>query len=81
VKGMDSEEIVKKMDECKIGLRYGHFSSKRLIDSIGIGSGGERVEELGGNGKGVVRVSLLHYNLLSEVQKLISVLEEKVFKH
>ena len=59
-----SSEIVTAVDAHGIGIRHGHFYAPRLIDDLGLG-----------NRDGVVRVSMVHYNTLEEVQELISVLE------
>lgn len=61
---MRSDEIVKKVDDFRIGIRFGDFYAKKLIQALNL-------EEK----NGVVRVSLVHYNTREEVQKLI-----KVFK-
>lgn len=58
---MNSDEIVKAMDVNKIGIRYGDFYAVDLIDDLGLREKG-----------GVVRVSLVHYNTIAEVEKLIS---------
>lgn len=57
-----SDEIVEKVDEHRIGIRFGDFYAKKLIQALDL-------EEK----NGVVRVSLVHYNTEQEVQKLISV--------
>ncbi len=62
---MQSDEIVEKVDAHKIGIRYGHFYAKRLIDKLGL------AEQ-----NGVVRVSLVHYNTIEEVKKLVDVLDK-----
>jgi cysteine desulfurase family protein (TIGR01976 family) len=64
VKGSDSEEIVKKVDEYKIGIRFGDFYAKEIIKSENL------IEQ-----KGVIRVSLVHYNTMEEVNRLILALE------
>lgn len=64
VEGRKSSEITLKIDHAKIGIRYGDFYARRLIDSLGL-------SEI----DGVVRVSLVHYNTLEEVDKLINSLE------
>jgi selenocysteine lyase/cysteine desulfurase len=60
----ESTKIVEKVDEHKIGIRYGHFYAKRLIDNLGLTKQ-----------NGVVRISLVHYNTIDEVNKLVSVLD------
>lgn len=51
----------------QIGIRYGHFYAYTLVSSL---SPSLDVED------GVVRISLVHYNTLEEVVKIIEVLEE-----
>jgi cysteine desulfurase family protein (TIGR01976 family) len=58
-----SREVVESVDQHGIGIRFGHFYSARLIDSLGL-SGED----------GVVRVSMVHYNTLEEVADLIAIL-------
>ena len=60
-----SDEIVEKVDHHGIGIRFGDFYAKKLIKSLDL-------EEK----NGVVRVSLVHYNTLEEVQKLIKVFQQ-----
>jgi cysteine desulfurase family protein (TIGR01976 family) len=60
----DSDSITLEVDKHKIGIRYGDFYARRLIDDLGLGPQ-----------KGVVRVSMVHYNTLAEVDQLIEVLE------
>ena len=57
-----SDEIVEKVDPHKIGIRFGDFYAKKLIQRLGLE-----------NKNGVVRVSLVHYNTKEEVEKLIKV--------
>ncbi len=61
-KGMQSNTIVEKVDAHDIGIRFGDFYAKKLIQSL-------QLED----NNGVVRVSLVHYNTEEEVKKLISV--------
>jgi len=64
VEGKDSKEIVEKVDPHRIGIRFGDFYAKKLIRDLGIE-----------DQNGVIRVSLVHYNTLEEVQMLIEVLD------
>ncbi|MFQ5744539.1 MAG: cysteine desulfurase-like protein [Acidobacteriota bacterium] len=64
VPGVSSRAIVSSVDAHKIGIRWGDFYSPRLIDDLGLRAG-----------DGVVRVSMVHYNTLHEVDRLIGVLE------
>tara|TARA_B100000929_G_scaffold231948_1_gene188415 strand:+ start:201 stop:1427 length:1227 start_codon:yes stop_codon:yes gene_type:complete len=60
-----SDEIVEKVDHHGIGIRFGDFYAKKLIKSLDL-------EEK----NGVIRVSLVHYNTLEEVRKLIKVFQQ-----
>ena len=62
---LKSNEIVEKVDEHRIGIRFGDFYAKKLIKALDL-------EEK----NGVVRVSLVHYNSLQEVTKLIGVFKQ-----
>jgi len=61
---MNSSEVVTRMDSFRIGIRYGDFYAKKLIHDLDL-------EEK----DGVIRVSLVHYNLKEEIEKLINALE------
>ena len=65
VDGMPSDTIPLKIDKHNIGIRYGDFYAKRLIEYLGLGNQG-----------GVVRVSMVHYNSLEEVDRLIHCFEQ-----
>ncbi|PKL82611.1 MAG: cysteine desulfurase-like protein [Ignavibacteriae bacterium HGW-Ignavibacteriae-3] len=65
VKDRMSDSIIPKVDAKKIGIRYGDFYARRLIDDLGLAKQ-----------NGVVRVSLVHYNTLDEIEKLINVFEQ-----
>ena len=58
VPGRPSEEIVRLVDRHRIGIRFGDFYARRLVDRLGIGDG-------------VVRVSAVHYNTVSEVERAV----------
>lgn len=64
VKGRQSESIVRHLDPFNIGIRFGDFYAKRLIEALKLESQG-----------GVVRVSMAHYNTLEEIDKLIGHLD------
>jgi len=64
VDGMKSSEVTLAVDKHHIGIRYGDFYARRLIDYLGLGPQ-----------DGVVRVSLVHYNTIEEVDRLIEVLD------
>lgn len=59
-----SEDVTLHVDDANIGIRFGHFYAKRLIDDLGLDPH-----------HGVVRVSMVHYNTLEEVDRLIEALE------
>ena len=63
--GRNSESICKAMDANKIAIRFGDFHARRLADHIGLPQY-----------HGAVRVSMVHYNTLEEVDRLISCLDE-----
>ena len=67
VAGQHSEAIVLHMDRFGIGIRFGDFYAKRLIEALG----------LDGHG-GVVRVSMAHYNTLDEIDRLVRHLDEVI---
>ncbi|MBI3714961.1 MAG: cysteine desulfurase-like protein [Betaproteobacteria bacterium] len=64
VNATHSETIVRHVDQSNIGIRFGDFYARRLIESLGLESQG-----------GVVRVSMVHYNTVAEIQRLIACLD------
>lgn len=64
VEGVNSEAITLHVDKYNIGIRFGDFYARRLVESLGLDKQG-----------GVVRVSMVHYNTLEEVDRLIEALE------
>ncbi|MBR9772342.1 MAG: cysteine desulfurase-like protein [Gammaproteobacteria bacterium] len=64
VEGHQSDEIVRKIDEAKVGIRYGDFYARRLTEDLGLM-----------DIQGVVRVSMVHYNTEAEVDRLIEALD------
>ena len=62
-----SKEVVETIDPHRIGIRYGDFYARRLIEDLGL------MQQ-----NGVVRVSMVHYNTLDEVDRLIRALEPLV---
>jgi cysteine desulfurase family protein (TIGR01976 family) len=64
VDGTNSESIPRQIDKHHIGIRFGDFYAKRLIEDLGLDKQG-----------GVVRVSMVHYNTIEEVDRLIEALE------
>ena len=59
-----SSSITLEVDKHRIGIRYGDFYARRLIEYLGLAPR-----------DGVIRVSLVHYSTLAEVDRLINVLE------
>lgn len=64
VKDTISSSVTLKVDEHKIGIRHGDFYARRLIEDLGLMPQ-----------DGVIRVSMVHYNTLEEVDRLIKVLD------
>ena len=62
-----SESIVRHVDQYGIGIRFGDFYAKRLIEALGLQAQG-----------GVVRVSIAHYNTHDEIDRLIQHLDEVI---
>lgn len=65
IDGVKSSEIPLLVDKHNIGIRWGDFYARRLIEFLKL----DKVD-------GVVRVSMVHYNTPEEVKKLITVLDE-----
>ncbi|MBC34491.1 MAG: cysteine desulfurase-like protein [Bacteroidetes bacterium] len=65
VNGTKSDEIPIQVDEYMIGIRYGDFYARRLIESLDLM-----------DNQGIIRVSMVHYNSLTEVDQLIQVLDQ-----
>lgn len=68
VDGINSSSIPSKIDRHHIGIRYGDFYAKRLMEYLGLAKQ-----------DGVVRVSMVHYNTIEEVDRLIETFEQEVF--
>jgi selenocysteine lyase/cysteine desulfurase len=56
--------ITPQIDKPNIGIRFRDFYAKRLIEDLGLDQQG-----------GVVRVSMVHYNTIEEVDQLIPAFE------
>jgi len=65
--GVDSQAIVRHIDTLQIGIRFGDFHSRRLVDHLDLS-----------RHDGVVRVSMVHYNTATEIDRLIRGLDEVV---
>lgn len=64
VEGRSSAEVPTALDATKIGIRYGDFHARRLIQDLGLA---ER--------NGVVRISAAHYNTVGEMERVVEALE------
>ncbi len=65
IDGRNSGQVARRMDEYSLAIRFGDFHARRLIEFLGIEGDG-----------GVIRVSMVHYNTLDEVDALIDALDE-----
>lgn len=61
--GRDSGEIVRAVDDHGIAMRFGDFHSRRLVEHLGQHHAG-----------GVLRVSMVHYNTVEQVDRLTEAL-------
>lgn len=61
IEGWKSSDFVERVDPYNIGIRFGDFYAKEIIQAEGL------VEK-----NGVIRVSLVHYNTSDEINRLIS---------
>ncbi|MEQ1955007.1 cysteine desulfurase-like protein [Mesorhizobium sp. CN2-181] len=66
VEGQQADQIVRAVDNGKVGIRYGDFHSRRLAEALDLGPAG------------VLRVSMVHYNTIAEVDRLITALEKSL---
>ncbi len=64
-KGQSSREIAERVCAKGLGIRFGHFYSRRLCQALGLDPA-----------DGVVRASMVHYNTTEEINRLIEALEE-----
>ncbi|MBE7200646.1 MAG: aminotransferase class V-fold PLP-dependent enzyme [Parafilimonas terrae] len=62
--GRDAADIVRHVDAAKVGIRHGDFHSRRLVEALGLA-----------DRNGVLRASLVHYNTLAEVDRLLEALD------
>jgi selenocysteine lyase/cysteine desulfurase len=51
----------------QVGIRYGHFYAFTLVDELS-----PKIDPA----DGVVRISLVHYNTVTEVNRIIEILKE-----
>lgn len=57
--GVNSGDVDRAMDDTRVAIRFGDFHSRRLIEGLGESHDG-----------GVLRVSMVHYNTVAEVDRL-----------
>ncbi|WP_188908843.1 cysteine desulfurase-like protein [Aureimonas endophytica] len=62
-----SKAVVEAVDAAKVGIRFGDFYARRIVEEHGL----MRQD-------GVVRVSMIHYNTVEEVDRLIAALEPRL---
>jgi cysteine desulfurase family protein (TIGR01976 family) len=67
VEGIQSEAIVRRVDGHRMGIRFGDFYARRLIEQLGLAPYG-----------GVVRVSIAHYNSVDELNRLTEHLAQAI---
>ena len=65
VQGRKASEIPPLLDARKLAIRWGNFYAVDAIDALGLAE----VD-------GIVRVSMVHYNTLDEVDRLVRALDE-----
>jgi cysteine desulfurase family protein (TIGR01976 family) len=61
LKGIDSATIPSQLAKHHLGLRHGHFNSPRVLEALQVPQ----------QNNGVVRISMVHYNTVEEVDRLI----------
>jgi cysteine desulfurase family protein (TIGR01976 family) len=67
VAGLHAEAIPRHLDQFAIGVRWGDFYARRLIEALDLGPQG-----------GVVRVSMAHYNSEAEIDRLLTHLDDVI---
>ncbi|SEJ87581.1 cysteine desulfurase-like protein [Pseudomonas sp. NFR16] len=67
VEGVQSEAIVRRVDGHRMGIRFGDFYARRLLEQLGLTPYG-----------GVVRVSIAHYNSVDELNRLVAHLAQAI---
>lgn len=65
--GVKSGAVARGMDAHKVAIRFGDFHSRRLVEALG--------ED---HDDGVVRVSMVHYNTMAELERLLAALPDVV---
>ena len=64
IDGREADEICRAMDEEKIAIRFGDFHSRRLAEYLNLTDHG-----------GMLRVSMVHYNTIEEVDRMTAALD------
>ncbi len=64
IENRKSSQIPILVDPAKIGIRWGDFYARRLINGLNLS-----------DKDGVIRASMVHYNTLEEVERLIAILD------
>jgi selenocysteine lyase/cysteine desulfurase len=62
--GRDSADICKAMDAHRIAIRFGDFHSRRLAEYLDLTEN-----------NGMVRVSMVHYNTVEEIDRMTIALD------
>jgi len=65
IDNVKSSSIPLEVDKYHIGIRYGDFYARRLIENLGLAPR-----------DGVIRVSMVHYNTIEEIDRLIKIFDE-----
>lgn len=63
--GKSAADVAKALQARDIGVEHGHFYAHRLMTSVGIDPAA-----------GVVRISLVHYNTVDEVDRILAALDQ-----
>lgn len=63
--GWQAGELARRVDDYKVAIRFGDFHSRRLIEYLRLA-----------DHEGVVRVSMVHYNTIEEVDRLTAAFDE-----
>jgi cysteine desulfurase family protein (TIGR01976 family) len=67
VDGRHAGELPTRLDQEHVAIRWGDFYARRAIGALGLGDRG-----------GVVRASMVHYNTIDEVERLIQALDRAI---
>ncbi|MEO1085821.1 MAG: aminotransferase class V-fold PLP-dependent enzyme, partial [Acidobacteriota bacterium] len=64
VEGTRSSDVPPRLDREKLAVRWGHFYAPRAVRALGLS-----------DDDGVIRVSMVHYNTLDEVDRVVDALD------